>query len=91
MHCTEAEKNLQIISPDKTVILDPPRAGIHENLTKKLLKETPALIIYLSCNVSTQARDIRLLSEKYTVKSMKLFNFFPKTPHVESLCVLQRK
>jgi len=87
---SEAEKILEIITPDNTIILDPPRAGLHEDLTRTLLKKTPALIIYLSCNVSTQARDIRLLSAKYTIKEMKLFNFFPRTPHVESLCVLQR-
>jgi 23S rRNA (uracil1939-C5)-methyltransferase len=91
VHCAEAERNLQIISQGKTIILDPPRSGLHENLTRRLLKETPKTIIYLSCNASTQARDIYLLSGKYTVTYMKLFNFFPKTPHVESLCVLRRK
>ena len=88
--CSEAEKHLEIITADKVVILDPPRAGIHEKLIQKLIKEQPPMIIYLSCNASTQARDIKLLSEKYTVKHLKLFNFFPRTPHVESLCVLEK-
>lgn len=85
-----AEKMLELITPNKIIILDPPRAGLHEDLIKKLLKETPPKIIYLSCNISTQARDIALLSQKYTIKHLKLFNFFPRTPHIESLCVLTK-
>lgn len=85
-----AEKMIDLITPNKTIILDPPRAGLHEDVIKKLIKETPPKIIYLSCNVSTQARDIALLGQKYTIKHMKLFNFFPRTPHIESLCVMER-
>lgn len=92
-----AEKMLDIITKDKIIILDPPRAGLHEDVTKKLLKETPPKIIYLSCNVSTQARDLALLTQKdgsgkskYKITYLKLFNFFPRTPHIESLCVLEK-
>lgn len=85
-----AEKMLDIITSDKIIILDPPRAGLHEDVTKKLLKETPPKIIYLSCNVGTQARDLALLSEKYKITYLKLFNFFPRTPHIESLCVMEK-
>jgi len=89
--CMPAEKITDIISKDKIIILDPPRAGLHEKVTKKLLEINPAKIIYLSCNISTQARDIKLLSEKYDIKNIKIYNFFPHTPHIESLCVLIKK
>jgi 23S rRNA (uracil1939-C5)-methyltransferase len=89
--CLPAEKITDIIEKDKIIILDPPRAGLHENVTEKLLEITPKKIIYLSCNISTQARDVKLLSEKYNIKEIKLYNFFPRTPHIESLIVLDKK
>ncbi|MFZ2189463.1 MAG: methyltransferase, partial [Candidatus Magasanikiibacteriota bacterium] len=86
-----AEKIVDLITKDKIIIFDPPRAGLHEDVVKQVLATLPERIIYLSCNLSTQARDIKLLSEKYQVKFLKLYNFFPRTPHVEGLCVLELK
>jgi len=86
-----AEKITELIKKDKIIIFDPPRAGLHEDVVKKILEEKPEKIIYLSCNVSTHARDIKLLSGDYEIKFLKLYNFFPRTPHVESLCVMTRK
>lgn len=86
--CIPAENITELINGYQTVIVDPPRAGLHVDVTNRLLEVTPKTIIYLSCNISTQARDIQLLSEKYTVEFAKLYNFFPRTPHIEGLCIL---
>lgn len=79
-----------IISRDHAIILDPPRAGLHEDVVKTLVHIAPPTIIYLSCNLSTQARDMRLLSQRYKPVFIKLYNFFPRTPHIEGLVVLEK-
>ena len=79
------------IVPDTTVILDPPRAGCDIKLINKLLEINPPTIIYLSCNPATQARDAKYLLEKYNMVSIQPFNFFPRTPHIENLVVLNKK
>ena len=84
----KSEEVLDYIKNNQTVILDPPRAGIDIKLINKLLEVTPKKIIYLSCNPATQARDIKLLLEKYNIKVVKTYNFFPHTPHIENLVVL---
>lgn len=86
-----AENITSLIEHEKIIIFDPPRAGLHEDIINTVLDEKPEKIIYLSCNVSTHARDIKLLSPAYRIKFLKLYNFFPRTPHVESLCILERK
>lgn len=83
-----SENALEYITGDKTIILDPPRAGLHEAVVAKLLEEKPARIIYLSCNPVTQARDIARLAEAYGIKAHQGYNFFPRTPHIENLVVL---
>lgn len=83
-----SENALEHITGDKTIILDPPRAGLHEAVVAKLLEEKPARIIYLSCNPVTQARDIARLAGAYGIKAHKGYNFFPRTPHIENLVVL---
>lgn len=85
---SQSENVLQYIKPSQTVILDPPRSGCDKKLISKLLEITPQKIIYLSCNPATQARDIKLLLEKYHIDRIKTFNFFPHTPHIENLIVL---
>jgi len=90
-YCIPAEKMTEIITKNKTIILDPPRAGLHNNVTKKLLEAEPPKIVYLSCNLSTQARDVKILSEKYKITFSRLYNFFPRTPHVEGLVVLEKR
>lgn len=83
-----SEGALEYITADKTIIVDPPRAGLHEDVITKLLEAKPARIIYLSCNPVTQARDVARLAEIYGVKSHRGYNFFPRTPHIEHLVVL---
>lgn len=85
------EKMLDLISSDKIIIFDPPRAGLDKSVINRIVDVLPERIIYLSCNLSTQARDIKLLEDKYEVVFLKLYNFFPRTPHVEALCVLELK
>ena len=85
-----SENALDHITSDATIIVDPPRAGLHEKVVEKLLETEPARIIYLSCNPVTQARDVALLLETYTITHLKGYNFFPRTPHIESLIVLDK-
>jgi 23S rRNA (uracil1939-C5)-methyltransferase len=88
---TTSEKADECITSDKVIIVDPPRAGLHENVIERLLDQTPDRIIYLSCNPVTQARDVMMLSKKYGVKYHKGYNFFPRTPHIEHLVILDIK
>lgn len=88
---SKSEEALKYIEPEQTVILDPPRAGCDKKLIEKLLEINPERIIYLSCNPSTQARDIKMLLEKYEIITVKTYNFFPHTPHIENLVVLNKK
>lgn len=85
-----SEQALDYITSDKTIIVDPPRAGLHADVVKKLLDVAPPYIIYLSCNPVTQARDVSLLSEKYKIISHHGYNFFPRTPHIEHLVILKK-
>lgn len=86
-----SETALEHITSGSTIIVDPPRAGLHEDVVDKLLKSTPERIIYLSCNPVTQARDVAKLAEKYGIKYHAGYNFFPRTPHIENLVVLDLK
>ena len=74
--------------PD-VVITDPPRAGMHEKLVKKLLAMAAPTIVYVSCNPATQARDLQLLDEKYTVTKVQPVDMFPQTHHIENVVQLK--
>ncbi|MCA9335510.1 class I SAM-dependent RNA methyltransferase [Candidatus Saccharibacteria bacterium] len=86
-----SEKALDYITSEQVVIVDPPRAGMHQAVIDKLLETAPPRIIYLSCNPVTQARDVALLSEKYGIRAHRGYNFFPRTPHIEHLVILDKK
>ena len=86
-----SEKSLEYITGEQIVIVDPPRAGLHADVTNRLLETAPPRIIYLSCNPVTQARDVSLLQEKYEIVHHQGYNFFPRTPHIEHLVVLDKK
>ena len=73
------------------VITDPPRAGMHADVVKLLLLLESPKIVYVSCNPATQARDFRLLSEKYEVIKLQPVDMFPHTHHVETVALLQLK
>jgi 23S rRNA (uracil1939-C5)-methyltransferase len=85
-----AEKMREELRPERTVLLDPPRAGLHPKLLKRVTEVLPGRIVYLSCNIKTQARDVRELLQSYDVIFSRLYNFFPRTPHIESLLVLEK-
>jgi 23S rRNA (uracil1939-C5)-methyltransferase len=74
--------------PD-VIITDPPRAGMHEKLIKKLLEIAAPTVVYVSCNPATQARDLGLLSEKYTVTRIQPVDMFPHTLHIENIVQLK--
>ncbi len=76
--------------PD-VIITDPPRAGMHEKLVNKLLEIAAPKIVYVSCNTATQARDIALLSEKYSLQKIQPVDMFPHTHHIESVALLVLK
>jgi 23S rRNA (uracil1939-C5)-methyltransferase len=85
------EKALEYITQESTIIVDPPRAGLHSAVIHRLLDTRPPRIMYLSCNPVTQARDIALLLEKYEIIYHQGYNFFPRTPHIEQLVILDRR
>lgn len=87
---SSSEAALEHIVSDKIVIIDPPRAGLHADVVARLLDQQPPRVVYLSCNPVTQARDVQLLLEKYRIVHVQGYNFFPRTPHIENLVVLDR-
>jgi 23S rRNA (uracil1939-C5)-methyltransferase len=88
---SSSEKALDAIHGDVPIVFDPPRAGLHARVIEKVLETLPPKIIYLSCNPATQARDLALLQDSYTIEYLQVFNFFPRTPHIECLAVLTAK
>ena len=76
--------------PD-VVITDPPRAGMHPDVVDVILAAAPQRIVYVSCNPATQARDLRLLDEKYKVAAVQPVDMFPHTQHVENVVLLIRR
>ena len=70
--------------PD-VIILDPPRAGVHEDVISAIRLAAPQHIVYVSCNPSTQARDLSLLSDLYTMEAVQPVDMFPHTHHVENV------
>ncbi|MEG2121865.1 MAG: 23S rRNA (uracil(1939)-C(5))-methyltransferase RlmD [Rikenellaceae bacterium] len=76
--------------PD-VIILDPPRAGIHEDVINVVLEAAPSKIVYVSCNPATQARDIALLDQQYKVIKVQPVDMFPHTHHVENVVLLLRR
>lgn len=76
--------------PD-VIITDPPRAGMHEKLVKKILEIAAPTVVYVSCNPATQARDLLLLDEKYAVTKVQPVDMFPHTHHIENVVQLKLK
>ena len=74
-----------------TVIIDPPRSGIHPKSAEYILALEPKKIIYVSCNPATQARDIKLLESKYNISAMQPVDMFPHTFHIENVVRLDFK
>lgn len=82
---------LDILNKVELLILDPPRSGLHKKLINLILDTSPYKIFYLSCNPVTQARDYFYLKKNYNIKKIYGFDFYPNTPHLESLIILEKK
>ena len=76
--------------PD-VIITDPPRAGMHPDVVKTILRAAPQRIVYVSCNPATQARDLHDLDVDYRVMAVQPVDMFPHTPHVENVVLLVRR
>jgi len=76
--------------PD-VIITDPPRAGMHEDVVRQIIKASPSRIVYVSCNPATQARDAGMMSDHYIVKRVQPVDMFPHTHHIENIILLERK
>ncbi len=75
--------------PD-VMIVDPPRAGMHEDVVKVILNAAPEKVVYVSCNPSTQARDLALMAHQYKIIKVQPVDMFPQTAHVENVVLLHK-
>jgi 23S rRNA (uracil1939-C5)-methyltransferase len=76
-------------SPD-IIVCDPPRSGMHQDVVQAILHKKPEKIIYVSCNPTTLARDILLMTDDYQLKEIQPVDMFPHTYHIESVALLER-
>jgi 23S rRNA (uracil1939-C5)-methyltransferase len=73
------------------VLLDPPRKGVDPGVLGELTGRPVPLVLYLSCNPTTLARDLKILGPAYEIRDLGIYDFFPHTPHIETLAVLRRR
>ncbi|WP_456423226.1 23S rRNA (uracil(1939)-C(5))-methyltransferase RlmD [Thermococcus sp.] len=85
-----SDKDVENLSEYDTVIVDPPRAGLHPKLIRKILRDEPEKIIYVSCNPKTLSENLSALGEKYRVENAIGLDMFPHTPHVEAIVELRK-
>ncbi|NPA46725.1 MAG: 23S rRNA (uracil(1939)-C(5))-methyltransferase RlmD [Chlorobi bacterium] len=76
--------------PD-VLVVDPPREGLHKDVTAQILRLLPRRVVYVSCNPATQARDLALMKNFYDISLIHPVDMFPQTHHVENIAVLDRK
>ncbi len=93
----ELFKSVTYPKDETVVVIDPPRKGCDQSFLMQLLKFGPKRVVYVSCNVHTQARDVGVLVRgmedgdvRYKIESLRGFDFFPQTGHVEGVAVLSR-
>ncbi|MGH7531091.1 MAG: class I SAM-dependent RNA methyltransferase [Gemmatimonadales bacterium] len=84
-----AEDVLPSLPPPHVVVVNPPRAGLHWDVTLRLTAEPVPRVVYLSCDPATLARDLQRLSVNYEVAAVRAFDLFPQTAHVETVVVLE--
>ena len=85
------DRDVENLSKYDTVIVDPPRAGLHPKLIRKILRDKPQSIVYVSCNPKTLRENLEALSEGYEVEEVVGLDMFPHTPHVETVVKLKLK
>ena len=73
------------------MIIDPPRAGMHKDVVRRIIDMAPERIVYVSCNPSTMARDLDMLKDNYVVLEVQPVDMFPHTYHIESVARLGLK
>ena len=92
MVCSLSEKTADdLFDGTDILVLDPPRAGLHNKVIKRIMEILPKRIIYLSCNPITQGRDAAFFMEKYKIIRAAGFDFYPNTPHAETLLVFEKE
>ena len=84
------EQRLAAVLPTDLLILNPPRAGLHDSVPDVIRSAAPDRVIYVSCDPATLARDLGRLSDTYTLVEIRAFDLFPQTAHVETVAVLDR-
>ena len=89
--CAPAETLPDDLPPADLWIVDPPRAGLSDIVRARILRDLPPRLAYVSCGPDTLARDLSALTAAYSIRSIRLFDFFPRTPHFETLTLLERK
>ena len=89
--CDKVENQIDKFKNIDCIIVDPPRAGLDSKTREYIKKINPKEIIYVSCDPITLARDLKVLQTNYQVKKVTPFNMFPRTYHVECVCLLMKK
>ena len=87
----ELKKLSSKLKDNYTIVVDPPRKGLGDNVVNMLSNLNPLKIIYISCNPATLARDVAGLSQKYEILSITPFDMFPQTKHLETVVVLNKR
>ena len=85
----KAEDVLPTLPEPSAVVVNPPRAGLHWNVTLRLTGQPVSRLIYVSCDPATLARDLHRLGATYRVTAVRAFDLFPQTAHVETVAVLE--
>ena len=91
MHNCEQKSEFLVKNESDILIVDPPRRGLTDNTISQIIKNPPKFIAYISCDPATLTRDTKKLLETYTIKNIYAYDFFPQTPHIESLLILKRQ
>ena len=93
VHCGTVQQVLPTLAPraNEAVFVDPPRAGLGEEVCRAILQRGADTVVYMSCNVATLAQDLALLCPTYTVERVQPLDMFPGTRHVETLCLLRKQ
>jgi 23S rRNA (uracil1939-C5)-methyltransferase len=93
-HCQDLDQGDWVGILEQTpdvIVVDPPRSGLHKDVIEALLGINSPVIVYVSCNPATQARDIQMLGERYRMVKSQPVDMFPQTYHVENVALLEAK
>lgn len=89
--CDKVENVIDQFQDIDLIIVDPPRKGLDYKTIEYIKIINPEKVIYVSCDVITLARDLKLLKDNYNIKYVQPFNMFPRTMHCESITILERR